>query len=73
MPHPGDHGGFRPLLDRDSLRSGDRPAADRRGMLGDRSCEALRQIGVALMEGEERQHRPLEALDVPGLGRLPAT
>ncbi len=35
MPHPGDDGGFGPLLNRDAFRSGDRAATDRRGVVRD--------------------------------------
>ena len=43
MPHPGDHGGFGPLLDGDALRSGDGPAVYRGGMIGHGPCQPLGQ------------------------------
>ena len=70
MTHPGDHGGLGPLLDRDSFRPGDRPAADRRGVLGDGTGQPVGEVGVAGVEGEERHDRPVEVLDVLGLGLL---
>jgi hypothetical protein len=70
MPHPGDHGRFRPLLDRDALRPGHRAAADRRGVLGDGTGQPIGEVGVAGMERQECQDGPVEVLDVLGLGRL---
>lgn len=60
MPHPGDHGGLGPLLDRDAPRPGDRAAADGRGVLGDGTGQPVGQIGMLGVEGQERQDRPME-------------
>ena len=69
VAQPGDHGGFGTLLDGDAPRPGDGPAADRRGMIGDGTGQA---VGVAGVEGQELQHRPVEVLDVLGLRLLTA-
>ena len=46
VPHPGDHGSFGPLLDRNALRPGDGAAPDRRGMIGHGPCHPVGKIGV---------------------------
>ena len=68
MPHPGNGGGFRSLLNRDTLCSGDRATADRRGMIGDCSCHSVGKIGVFLVKAEERDHRTQKVFHVLGLG-----
>ena len=70
VSHPGDHGGLGPLFHRDSLRPGDRAAADRRGMIGHSLGQPVSEISVCGMEGQERHDRPVEVLDVHGLGLL---
>jgi hypothetical protein len=72
VAHPGDHGGFGPLLDRDALCPGYRAAADRRGVVGDGPCQPLGEAGVVWMESQERQDRTVEVLDVLGLGLVTA-
>jgi hypothetical protein len=44
MSHPGDHRSLGPLLDRDSLRSGDRSAPDRRCVIRDRTSKPFSEI-----------------------------
>lgn len=56
MPHPSDYGSFGTLLDRDSFCPSDRAAANRRGMIGHGTGEALGEIGVLTMEGKESHH-----------------
>ena len=73
MPHPGDKGGFSPLLNRDSFRAGHRAAADGCGMVGDGTGQPVGEIGVVGMEGQEIDHRSQEILDVLGLGLVSAT
>ena len=73
MPHPGDYGGFGPLLDRDALRSGDCPGANGRGMNRDSTGEPVGKINVILMKAQERHHRPVEILDVLSLGLVTAS
>jgi hypothetical protein len=72
VAHPGDHGGLGPLLDRDTLRAGDDTAPDQRGVGGHGPCQAVGEGSVAGMEGQERQHRPEEVFNVPGLSLVPA-
>ena len=54
VPHPGDHGSFGPLLDRDTFGPGHCAAANRRGMIGDGSCHSIAKIGVIFMKAQER-------------------
>ena len=61
------------LLDRDALGPGDRAAPDRRGMIGDGTGQPVGEVGVSGMEGQERHDRPVEVLDVLGLGLLTAS
>ncbi len=68
VPHPGDHGGFSPLLDRDASCPGDRAAADRRGVLGDGPCQPVGESDVTGVERQECRDGPVEVLDVLGLG-----
>ncbi len=68
MPHPGKHGSFCPLLDRNALGSRDRAAANRRGMIGDGSCDSVAKIGIIFMKRQEAGHGPKEIFDVLGLG-----
>jgi hypothetical protein len=68
MAQPGDHRYFGPLLNRNAFRPGDSSAADRRGMIGDGPCQAVGEISVICMKGQERPHCPQEVLNVLGLG-----
>jgi hypothetical protein len=68
VPHPGDHGGFGPMFDRDSLRPGHGPTSDRGCVIGDSTGQAVGKIGVIRMKGQELDHRPQEVFDVIGLG-----
>lgn len=70
VPHPGDHGRFGPLLDRNALGSSDRAAADGRGMIGDGPSHSLCQVRVLGMEVEEGHDRGIEVFDVLGLSFL---
>jgi hypothetical protein len=70
VTHPGDHGSFGSLLDRDALRSSHGAAADWRGMIGDGTGQLLRKIGVYRIECQELDHRPEEVFDVLSLGLL---
>jgi len=68
MAHPGDHGRLGPPLDRDALGPGDRAAADRGGVIGDGSCQALAKLSVVRRKRQERHYRPEEILDIFRLG-----
>ena len=46
VAHPGDHGGFGSLFDRDALGPSYGAAPDRRGMIGDGPCHLFGEIGV---------------------------
>ncbi len=72
MTHPRSDGGFRPLLDRDSLCAGDSAAPNRRGMIGHNTGETLSKIGMVGMKGEKRHDRPGEVFDVNLLSLLPS-
>ena len=73
MPHPGNDGGFGTLFDGDSLRPGDGAASDRGGVIGHGTGQPVGEISVCRMEGEERQHRSIEILDVFGLSFVSAS
>lgn len=42
-------------------------------MIGDRMSKMLSKIGIGRMEGQERQHGPVEILNVFGLGLVSAS
>jgi hypothetical protein len=67
VSHPSDHGCFRPLLHRNSFRSGNSAASNRRGMFGDGVRHLLSQISAIGMETEERHDCTEEIFDVLGL------
>jgi hypothetical protein len=67
MPQPSDDGSFGSSLDGDALRPGHRPAADRRGVIGDGTGQSLGNICVVGMKAQELDHCPQEILDVFGL------
>jgi hypothetical protein len=52
------------MFDGNSLGPGDGAAANRRGMIGDCSCNSAAKIGVVLMKGQEADHGTQEILDV---------
>ena len=70
MPHPGNHGSFGTLLDRDSFRSGDGATTDRRGMIGDGTGESAGEISVSGMKGQKRHDGFMKVFDVLGLRLL---
>lgn len=72
MPHPGDDGSLGSLLDGDALRPGDGSASYRRGMIRYGTGQALGEISVICMKGQERDHRPQEVFNVLGLGFVTA-
>jgi hypothetical protein len=61
-----------PLLDGDALRAGDGAAPNGCRVLCHGTGQALAEIGVTLMECQERQDRSVEIIDVLGLGLLTA-
>ncbi len=67
MTHPGDDGGFGPLLDRNAFGSRHRPATDRSGMIRHGSCQTVGKIRVDGMEGQKTHDRTIEILDILGL------
>jgi WD40 repeat protein len=73
VAHPGDHRSLGPLLDRNAFRPGHRAAPDRRGVVGNGTGQPVGDVGVRRVEAEERDHRPVEVVDVLGLGLLPAS
>src|SRR5579862_7227695 len=70
MSHPCNYSSFRPLLDRDAFRPGDRAASDRRRMLCDGFGEPVSEIGVSLVKGQERYDRSQEIFNVFSLRLL---
>jgi hypothetical protein len=68
MAQPGDDGGFGALLDRDAFGAGHRAAANRRGMSGDGTGQAVGEISVISMKRQERHNSAVEIFDVFGLG-----
>jgi hypothetical protein len=73
VPHPSDHSGFGPLLNWNPLRASNGAASYRRGMIADGTSESVGEIGVALVEAEEFQKRPVKIFNVLGLGLLSAS
>jgi hypothetical protein len=73
VPHPGDGSSLGSLLNGNSLGPGDRATANRRGMIGNFSCDSGGEIGVFFMEAQEQDHGPQKVLDVLGLGFVTAT
>ena len=73
MPHPGDDGGFGSLFDGDALPPCDRAAPHGRCMGGDGLRQPVGEIGVCVVECQERHYRPVEVLDVLGLDLLTAS
>lgn len=67
VPHPGDDGGLGALADGDTLGAGDGAAAHRCGMFGDSLGQSLGHVRISGMEGQEINHRLVEALDILGL------
>jgi hypothetical protein len=72
VAHPGDHGSFGSLLDRDGFGSGNRTTPDQGGTIGDGPCKLVGEFGVVGMKSQERQHRTEKVLDVLGLGLVKA-
>ena len=72
MAHPSNDGGFGPLLDRNSFRSGDGATSDRRCMIGHNTSETLRKIGVVGVKAKKRHDGPGEVFNVNLLGLLPS-
>ena len=70
VAHPGDHGGFGSLLDRDTHCPRHGTTADWRGMVGHGSCQAVGKLIVVRVKGQERHDRPEEVFDVLGLSLL---
>ena len=73
MPHPCDDRSLGTLFDGDSLRPGDRAATDRGGVIGNRTGKPVGEVGMGRVEGQERQHRPVEIVDIFGLSFVPAS
>ena len=73
MPHPGNDGGFGTLLDGDAFGPGDGAAANRGGMVHNFPCNLPGEIGVPWVEVQGLDDRPVEILDIFGLGLVPAS
>ncbi len=73
VPHPRNNCSLRRLFDGNAFRPGNRPASNRRGMISHRTGKPLGEIQVDGMEGQESEDRPVEILDVLGLGFFPAS
>jgi len=72
-PIPGDDGGSGPLFDRDALNADQRAASDGIGVIRHGTGQPVSEIGVAAMEGQKRDRRSEEVLDVLGLGFVTAS
>lgn len=70
MPHPGNHGSFSPLSDRNTFCPSDSAAPNRRGMIGNGLGKPLGEVSMVGMEGKERQHGFCEVFDVSLLDLL---
>lgn len=64
VAHPGDGGGFGPLLDGNAFGAGDGAASDGSGVGGDAGGELVGQQTVAGVEGEELIDGAFEVFDV---------
>ncbi len=73
VPHPGNDSGFGTLLNRDSLGPGNRSAANRRGMIGNRTGQPGGEISMCRMEGQKCEYGTVEVFDVFGLGFISAS
>lgn len=67
VSHPGDHGGFGAISDRNPAGTGNGAAADRRGVSGDGVGQPPGEFRVFGVKVEELQYGGLKILDVFGL------
>src|SRR5690606_23018240 len=70
VTHPGDHRGLGTLLDRDALRASDRATSDLGRMRRDDLRQTTRDLFVARIEREKREHAVAERPRVLGFLRL---
>lgn len=64
MPHPCDHRGFCPSLDRNPFRAGDRATAHRRRMGGHETGDPPGEHGMRIVKPQKLNHGTLEILDI---------
>ena len=72
MAQPGDYRRLGPLLDGDAFRSGDGAATHGRRMCCYGEGQAVGEIGVILMKGQEPHDRSVEILNIFRLDLLTA-
>jgi hypothetical protein len=73
VPHPGDDSDFGTLLNGDAFGPGDGATSDRRGVVRNRTGQFVGHVAMAGVEGQECHDRPVEILDILGMGFVPAS